>query len=196
MSGKCASGADSGGRDGLVGYYRYTARDSVYYICDLSRLPGNFQFDGIKMVMQNTLQIDNQQTKGIDTFAVASHHENAHCEHFRDWWFQFNPNPISPGGGHMMASYDTDGDFIPNTEETARSLDPNNKYSLQQYNSQITVDDEEWLSMLAESGWTPGTVDHVDWAKARQAMALRNRKDGEMLSFILRLCCAATSILS
>ena len=65
----------------------------------------------------------------------------------------------------MMPSYDSDGDFIPNAEEPAYSLDPNDKYTLQQYNSQINVDDEEWLSMLAETTWQPGNADHVDWAK-------------------------------
>lgn len=164
LTGLCA-GSVTNKRDGLIGYYRFTQRDSVYYVCDLKRLPGDFQFLATQIKSLNPLQLDSITTTGIDTFAIASHHENGHYEHFKDWWFQFNPNPISPTGQHMMHSYDSDGDFIPNTEETARSLDPNNKYTLQQFDPSIQMDDEEYLAMLAEAMWNVGNADHVDWAK-------------------------------
>jgi len=152
-------------RDGIIGYYRYIPRDKVYYICDLRRLPGDFKFTAVQIKSKSPLKIDHATTYGIDTFAIASHHENGHYTHFRDWWFQFNPNPIRPSGGHMMGSYDADGDFIPNGEETARNLNPNNKYTLQQYDPSIKVDDEEYITWLDEGEWKVGKADSQDWAK-------------------------------
>jgi hypothetical protein len=164
LAGKCG-GSATNARDGIIGYYRYIHRDNVYYICDLRRLPDDFKFTAVQIKTKNPLTIGDVTTHGIDTFAIASHHENGHYKHFRDWWFQFNPNPIRPSGGHMMGSYDSDGDFIPNTEETARSLDPNDKYTLKQYNSAIDVDDEEYLTWLEEGEWQVGKADDQDWAK-------------------------------
>lgn len=164
LAGKCSAPA-ANARDGIIGYYRYIQRDPVYYICNLGRLSGDFSFTAVKIKTKNPLTLDNVTTTGIDTFAVASHHENGHYQHFKDWWFQFNPNPIRPSGDHMMQSYDFDGDFIPDPEETARSLDPHDKYTLKQYDSSIDVDDEEYITWLAEGEWVVGSANSVDWAK-------------------------------
>lgn len=164
LAGKCAS-SPTNARDGIIGYYRYIQRDNVYYICDLRRLPDDFKFTAVQIKTKTPLSIGDVTTYGIDTFAIASHHENGHYKHFKDWWFQFNPNPIRPSGGHMMGSYDADGDFIPDPEETARSLDPNDKYTLKQFNSSIDVDDEEYITWLDEGEWVVGSADGKDWAK-------------------------------
>jgi hypothetical protein len=164
LAGKCAS-SPTNARDGVIGYYRYIYRDNVYYICDLRRLPGDFKFTAVQIKTKTPLTIGDITTTGIDTFAIASHHENGHYKHFKEWWFQFNPNPIRPSGDHMMGGYDADGDFIPDPEETARSLDPNDKYTLQQYNSAIKVDDEEYITWLDEGEWVVGSADGKDWAK-------------------------------
>lgn len=160
-TGKCSR--SDNGRDGLIGYYRYIKRDKHYYICDLSRLPGDFNFEAV--TVKNGNSIDSIKMTGIDTFAVASRHENEHYEHFKKWWFHFNPNPIRSSGGHMMPGYDKDGDFIPNTKEPGLNLDPNTKYTLRQHDASINVDDEEWLAWIAESTWTKGSADKEDWAK-------------------------------
>jgi hypothetical protein len=166
LSGQCAQGGSGDKRDGLIGYYRYTIRDSKYYICDLGRLPGDFEFKMIRVKTLTPFVMDEPApVTGIDTFAAASIHENEHYLHFKNWWFQFNPNPISSTGHHMMASYDSDGDFIPNTVEPTKGLNPNNKSTLSQYNSAVTLDDEELLCWIAESEWKIGDANKEDWAK-------------------------------
>jgi hypothetical protein len=164
LAAQCSAPATNA-RDGIIGYYRYIHRDPHYFICNLGRLPGDFTFTAVTIKTRNPLQIGDVTTTGIDTFAIASHHENGHYQHFKDWWFQFNPNPIRPSGDHMMQSYDFDGDFIPDAEETARSLDPHDKYTLKQYDSSIDVDDEEYITWLAEGEWVVGSADNADWAK-------------------------------
>lgn len=165
LEGECAAGANSNDRDGIIGYYRYIRRDRNYFICDLTRLANNFEFTAVRVKRTPEPQIEPAKVYGIDTFAVASHHENAHFTHFKDWWFGFNPNPIRPSGGHMMASYDSDEDFIPNSVEPALELNPNNKYTLKQYDPLIDVNDEEYLCWLEEAKWNIGSADGEDWAK-------------------------------
>lgn len=164
LAGQCG-GSSRNARDGIIGYYRYIHRDNVYYICDLRRLPDDFKFTAVQIKTKSPLTIGDVTTYGIDTFAIASHHENGHYKHFKDWWFQFEPNPIRPSGDHMMGSYDADGDFIPDTEEIARGLDPNDKYTLKQYDSSIDVDDEEYITWLDEGEWEVGKADSQDWSK-------------------------------
>jgi len=163
LSGQCASG-QSGDRDNLIGYYRYIHRDPHYFICDLRRLGNDFKFTAVRL-RTNPFSIDSEEVKGIDTFAVASYHEYGHYKHFKDWWFQFNPNPIRSTGGHMKPGYDKDGDFIPNTVEPGINLDPNTKYTLRQYDPNIDLDDEEYLTWLEEAKWVIGSANNEDWAK-------------------------------
>ena len=166
LAGKCAQGGSGDTRDGLIGYYRYTVRDDKYYICDLGRLPGDFRFRIVRVQSLTPFRMgEPAMVTGIDTFATASRHENEHYQHFKSWWFQFNPNPIHPSGGHMMAAYDRDEDFIPDTVEPTKGLDPAYKSTLSKYDPAVTVDDEELLCWLAEAEWTIGSADREDWAK-------------------------------
>jgi hypothetical protein len=156
----CSGGS---GRDGTVGYYRNEAFDDFYYICDLKRLGADFRFQTVKW--SGNLP-DNVSVTGIDTFAAASRHENAHLRHFKDWWAAHrtsdkfkdtNRNGILDS---VEEQKDKDGDLVPDLLEPGFGLDPTKKSTFG-----VADDDEEILTWKAEGEWSIGGADLEDWAK-------------------------------
>lgn len=158
-SGRCAPGGDN---EKLMGYYRNKQFESHYYICDLKQMGPDFPFQSVKWV--GTLP-DNRKVTGIDTFAVCSRHENAHYEHFTQWWkshattdkFQdTNQNGIKDS---IEGQLDKDGDEVPDSKEPGYGMDPTKKSTLG-----AGVDDEEAICWKAEAAWPVGSADKEDWA--------------------------------
>ena len=159
-SGRCGSGGDYGK---LMGYYRNKILDSVYYICDLKSFGPDFSF---KTVKWDGALPENREVTGIDTFAVVSRHENAHYEHFTQWWkgehtqnkFEdTNQNGVKDSAEQKL---DQDGDEVPDTLEPGYGMNPKKKQTLG-----AGVPDEELICWKAEAAWQPGSADAEDWAK-------------------------------
>jgi hypothetical protein len=163
-AGQCSSPINRS--EGVLGYYRYKYLESVYYICDLSRLGQNFEFNASQW---NGNQMTYKPVTGIDTFGAASYHENGHYSHFKNWWFQhraatpfsptedFNKNSIKDTAETAL---DGDKDLIPDSKEAAYSLDNTKKYTYPGPN-----DDEEVAAWHDEAEWAIGSADKQDWAK-------------------------------
>jgi len=148
-----------------LGYYRSNAFDTVFYICDLKALGPDFPFvakriDGNKW--------GDVKVTGIDTFAVACLHENAHYTHFTQWWKPYqtadkfldtNRNGILDEKEEKL---DKDGDLVPDSLEEGLHLDPKKKNT---YGIGPDGDDEEALCWFAEAAWKVGKADKEDWAK-------------------------------
>lgn len=158
-SGKCASGGDYGK---LMGYYRNQIFDTAYYLCDLKSFGPDFAFQSVKW---DGALPDNRQLTGIDTFAVASRHENAHYEHFTQWWklhqtadkFEdTNQNGIKDASEALL---DKDGDEVPDSLEPQHGMDPAKRETLG-----AGVPDEELLCWKAEAAWKEGSANAEDWA--------------------------------
>jgi hypothetical protein len=105
---------------------------------------------------------------GIDTFAVACLHENAHYTHFTQWWKQYrtgdkfqdaNRNGILDEKEELL---DKDGDLVPDALEEGLHVDPKNRNT---YGIGPNGDDEEFLCWMAEATWKIGSADMEDWAK-------------------------------
>lgn len=152
--------------DGTVGFYRAKQLDSVYYICDLAKMGTEFPFMTVQWGSNDALK--NVPVTGIDTFAVASHHENGHYTHFKTWWFQHKANhPFSPTEDMNKNSVkdtietqlDKDQDMIPDTQEAGLGFDPTKKYT---YPGED--DDEEIATWKIEAEWKIGSADKEDWA--------------------------------
>lgn len=155
----CSTGAS---RD--LGYYRSTIFDSVFYICNLRNLGDDFPFIAKK---DNNGALGDVSVKGIDTFAVACRHENAHYSHFQTWWKQYrttdkfkdtNRNGILDSKEQDL---DKDGDLVPDAIESGAGLDPHNKNT---FGIGPDGDDEELLCWMAETGWSVGSANSEDWA--------------------------------
>jgi len=105
---------------------------------------------------------------GIDTFAIACVHENAHYRHFTDWWKPYRTNErlkdINRNGilDDKEDALDKDGDLVPDHLEEGLHVDPKNRNT---YGIGPNGDDEEFLCWLAEAGWKIGSADKEDWAK-------------------------------
>jgi hypothetical protein len=158
---KCEVGA--GGHD--LGYYRNEAFDTFYNICDLKTLGPDFPFGTWKPKGSDLVP---QNVTGIDTFAVACLHENAHYTHAMQWWKKYqtldkfedtNRNGIKDD---VEQKLDKDGDLVPDSLEKGLGLDAKNKYSK---DPSHTYDDEEILCWAAEATWPIGKADKEDWAK-------------------------------
>ncbi len=163
-AGQCSSSTNR--TEGVLGYYRYKYLENVYYICDLSRLGANFGFMGAQW---NGNVMTFKAMTGIDTFAVASHHENGHYSHFKNWWFQHKATaPFSPGEDlnknsikdTAEAALDGDKDLIPDSKEVTYHLDNTTKYTYPGPN-----DDEEIAAWHDEAAWVIGSANKEDWAK-------------------------------
>lgn len=148
-----------------LGYYRSNAFDTVYYICDLKNLGADFPF--VAKAIKGGKWADVHVT-GIDTFAAACLHENAHLTHFLQWWKPFrtsdkfedaNRNGIKDDKEEQL---DKDGDLVPDALEEGLHLDPKNKNT---YGIGPDGDDEEALCWFAEATWQIGKADKEDWAK-------------------------------
>ena len=159
--GQCAGSS----RENLLGYYRSTVFDSVYYICNLQRLGDKFPFDAKQNVGG---YMETVRVTGIDTFAVASQHENAHYTHAQLWWKQYhttdkfkdtNRNGILDDKEQLL---DKDKDLVPDASEPQYSLNPNNKNT---FGIGPDGDDEEYLAWQAETAWNAGSANTVDWAR-------------------------------
>jgi hypothetical protein len=105
---------------------------------------------------------------GIDTFAVACRHEQAHYLHFTTWWKQYrtsdkfldtNRNGILDAKEQLL---DKDGDLVPDTVETTANLNPNNPDT---FGIAPDGNDEELLCWMAETTWKIRSADSQDWAK-------------------------------
>ncbi len=152
--------------EGVLGYYRYKHLENIYYICDLSRLGQNFEFNTAQW---NGNQMVYKAVTGIDTFAAASYHENGHYSHFKNWWFQhravvpfsqnedFNKNSIKDTAETML---DGDKDLIPDSKEAALGFN-----NTKQYTYPGPHDDEEILAWKDEAEWVIGSANNEDWAK-------------------------------
>ncbi len=152
--------------DNLLGYYRSKYLEDHYYICDLTNLGPRFPFNTVKYQGDHFVSL---HVEGIDTFAAACWHENAHYTHFRNWWFahravhpfdpveDFNKNSIKDSVESVL---DHDNDLIPDSLEPALGFDPSKKYSFP-----VNVDDEEIDTWFEESKWQIGSADKEDWAK-------------------------------
>lgn len=158
-SGKCASGGDYGK---LMGYYRYQIFDSSYYICDLKSFGPDFAFQSVNW---DDALPDNRQVTGIDTFAVASRHENAHYEHFTQWWKAHqtadkfedtNQNGIKDSSEELL---DKDKDEVPDSLEPQYGMNPAKRETLV-----AGVPDEELICWKAEASWKEGAANAEDWA--------------------------------
>lgn len=156
---QCGPGGSS---ERLMGYYRNTIFDSVYYICDLSQMGPDFPFQTVKWVGNLP---DNRKVNGIDTFAAASHHENAHYEHYTQWWKAHatqnkfkdtNRNGIKDSVEQQL---DKDGDEVPDAKEAGFGMDPTKKSTLG-----AGVTDEEAICWKEEAAWAVGSADQEDWA--------------------------------
>ncbi|NNG02144.1 MAG: hypothetical protein HKM93_22360 [Desulfobacteraceae bacterium] len=156
----CSTGAS---RD--LGYYRSTIFDSVYHICNLRNLGDDFPFIAKK---DNNSSLGEVKVYGIDTFAVACRHENAHYTHSQSWWKQYhtadkfkdtNRNGILDTQEQLL---DKDGDLVPDSIESGLGLDPSNKNT---FGIGPDGDDEELLCWMAETVWKIGSADSADWAK-------------------------------
>jgi len=153
----------SGSRD--LGYYRSNAFDTVYNICDLKALGPDFPFNAKQWV---GVKMSDVRVTGIDTFAVACQHENAHYSHFTQWWKKYqtadkfldtNKNGILD---EKEKELDKDGDLVPDALEKGLQLDPTNRNT---YGIGPNGDDEEVLCWFAEATWKIGKADKEDWAK-------------------------------
>ncbi len=158
---KCESGA--GGHD--LGYYRNAAFDSFYNICDLKYQGPDFPF---KAWSSKGGDLVLRDVTGIDTFAVACIHENAHYTHAIQWWKKHkatdkfddpNRNGVKDD---VEQKLDKDGDLVPDALEKGLQLDPANKYT---HDPNRKSDDEEVLCWIAEATWQVGKADKEDWAK-------------------------------
>ena len=160
-SGTCVISGDS--RD--LGYYRNKTFDSVYYVCDLRNLGESFPFTAKQL---DGARMKDVRVTGIDTFAVACLHENAHYTHFTQWWKQYrtgdkfhdaNRNGILDEKEELL---DKDGDLVPDALEEGLHVDPKNRNT---YGIGPNGDDEEFLCWMAETTWKIGSADMEDWAK-------------------------------
>lgn len=158
---KCSINANS--RD--LGYYRSDAFDTVYYICDLKNLGPDFPFNAKQWA---GVKLADARVTGIDTFAVACLHENAHYTHAIQWWKKYqtsdkfedtNRNGILDDKEKLL---DKDGDLVPDALEKGLQLDPKNPNT---YGIGPDGDDEEVLCWFAEAVWKIGKADKEDWAK-------------------------------
>jgi hypothetical protein len=156
----CGAG---GSRD--LGLYRNTIFDSVFYICDLRFLGDDFPFKANK---DDNGNLAVAKVYGIDTFAVACRHENAHYQHYQTWWKQYrttdrfkdtNRNGILDEKENLL---DKDGDLVPDSVEPAAHLNPNNRNT---YGIGPDGNDEELLCWMAETEWKIGSANTQDWAK-------------------------------
>ena len=158
---KCQAGP--GGHD--LGYYRSAAFDTFYNICDLKNLGANFPFGSWTGKGQDIVP---QPVTGIDTFAVACLHENAHYTHAMQWWKKcqtldkFEDTDQNGIKDDKEKQLDKDGDLVPDALEKGFGLDPKNKYSK---DPSHTFDDEEILCCAAEATWKIGKADKEDWSK-------------------------------
>ena len=151
------------------GYYRY---DSVrlagrligigrdhYYICDLVRF--SFRYE-CAFVDQCTT------ADGIDFFAIASHHENLHYEHFMEWWCPVGGWPIpDPQDGALIpqpGTPDQDSDRIPDTLEAALGFDPHQRLTHPIAGHPRVNTDEHYLTYRSAEAWPLGSADGEDWA--------------------------------
>jgi hypothetical protein len=158
---KCEIGA--GGHE--LGYYRSEAFDTFYNICDLKALGPDFPFDAKQWVGN---KMSDVRVTGIDTFAVACQHENAHYTHAMQWWKKYqtfdkfedtNRNGIKDDKEKQL---DKDGDLVPDALEKGLQLDPKNPNT---YGIGPDGDDEEVLCWFAEAAWKIGKADKEDWAR-------------------------------
>jgi len=156
----CSTGAS---RD--LGFYRNAIFDSVFYICNLRNLGDDFPFTAKK---DSNGILGDVKVYGIDTFAVACRHENAHFSHYQTWWKQYrttdkfmdtNRNGILDGKEQLL---DKDGDHVPDAIEPGIGLNPNNRNT---FGIGPEGDDEELLCWMAETHWQIGIADSQDWAK-------------------------------
>jgi hypothetical protein len=160
-TGQCSINPSS--RD--LGYYRNIIFDTAYYICDLKNLGPDFPFVAKQIAGGKWADL---RVTGIDTFAVACLHENAHYTHFTQWWKQYrtsdkfedgNQNGILDDKEELL---DKDKDLVPDALEVGLHLDPKNRNT---YGIGPDGDDEEALCWFAEAGWKVGKADKEDWAK-------------------------------
>jgi len=148
-----------------LGYYRSEIFDTVYYICDLRALGPDFPFLAKRIVGNKW---GEAKVTGIDTFAVACLHENAHYEHFTQWWKahrtsdRFEDTNRNGIKDDRERKFDKDGDLVPDALEEGLHLDPKNGNT---YGIGPDGDDEEALCWFAETTWKIGKADKEDWAK-------------------------------
>jgi len=159
-TGRCARGGDN---EKLMGYYRHTIFDSVYYVCDLKQAGASFPLQAIQWT---GTQPGLRRVTGIDSFAIASHHENAHYEHYTQWWKAHrtgdrfedtNRNGIKDA---VEQNRDQDADGVPDTLEAGYGMNPTQKSTLG-----AGLVDEEAICWKAEAAWPVGSADSEDWAR-------------------------------
>ena len=157
----CGTGA--GSRD--LGYYRNREFEEVYHICDLKNLGPDFPFMAKRVEGNRWADL---RVTGIDTFAVACLHENAHMTHFLQWWKPYRTEDkfLDSNKNNILddkeKALDKDGDLVPDALEEGLHLDPHNRNT---YGIGPNGDDEEALCWFAEAKWKVGSADKEDWAK-------------------------------
>ncbi len=159
----CGTGGNK--TDNTLGYYRNEILDSVYYICDLKKLGDKFPFKSAQWGNNNILI--STPVEGIDTFAAACWHENAHYTHFK-WWFPYkadhpksNPEDVNKNSikDSKEVLLDIDQDLLLDTKEPSMNLDPTTRYTYPG-----PYDDEEIAAWHEEAEWTIGGANKEDWA--------------------------------
>lgn len=148
-----------------LGFYNSTFFDSVFYICNLRNLGDDFPYKA-KTYKNNIMS--NVKVYGIDTFAITCTHENAHYQHYQNWWKQFRTtNKFQDTNRNGILDIkeqdlDKDGDLVPDAIEPKNGLNPNNKNT---YGIGPDGNDEEFLCWEAETKWSIGSANKEDWAK-------------------------------
>jgi len=169
--GKCAGPSGRSDPDTLA-YYglssRYQPQATTYVICDLTRAGASMPHDDTTWTIQRIVHDGNpavsitphtRRLTGIDTFGLASLHENEHMSHLRRWWLPVQNNTV------FQREQDGDRDHVPDKEEREANVRYGGPvFIVGQLASNNGIDDEEFYTQLAHDRWVVGSADAEDWA--------------------------------